>query len=98
MGDNRNDSCDSRCQGGGKDVNGGLNGVVPADNVIGKTRFIVLPPARWQGVGDHNPQQPAQALGAPAWQQGLPAGVGLIGALPVFLLIRHRHRGRTPSR
>jgi signal peptidase I len=98
MGDNRNDSCDSRCQGGGKDVNGGLNGVVPVDLVIGKARFIVLPPSRWQGVGDHNPQATAQALSAPSWQQALPAGVGLLGALPVVLLFRRRHRGRTPSR
>jgi len=26
---------------------------VPLDKVIGKARFIVLPPSRWQGVGDH---------------------------------------------
>jgi signal peptidase I len=99
MGDNRNDSCDSRCQGGGKDVNGGLNGVVPLDNVIGKVRFIVLPPSRWQGVGDHNPQQQAPAsLSAPGWQEALPAGAGFIAALPVLWLIRRRHKGRTASR
>ena len=51
LGDNRNNSCDSRYQGGG-----GRNGLVPVDNVIGKVRWIVLPPSRWQGVGDHNPQ------------------------------------------
>jgi signal peptidase I len=94
MGDNRNDSCDSRCQGGG-----GVNGVVPADLVIGKARYIVLPPSRWQGVGDHNPQRTlATSLSAPVWQEGLPAGVGLLGALPVFLLYRRRHRRRTASR
>lgn len=98
MGDNRNDSCDSRCQGGGKDVNGGLNGVVPLDNVIGKVRYIVLPPSRWQGVGDHNPQAAGDSLSAAAWQQGLPAGVGFIAALPVFWLVRRRHKGRMASR
>ncbi|MFL6144430.1 MAG: signal peptidase I [Labedaea sp.] len=98
MGDNRNNSCDSRCQGGGKDTNGGLNGVVPVDNVIGKARYIVLPPSRWRGVGDHDPQQqPAQALGAAAWQRGMPAGVGLIGALPVLWLGRRLRRRRPGS-
>jgi signal peptidase I len=51
MGDNRNDSADSRIQGGG-----GLHGIVPVSNVIGKARFIVLPPARWGMVPDSNPQ------------------------------------------
>jgi signal peptidase I len=77
MGDNRNDSFDSRKQGGG-----GVNGVVPVANVIGKVRFIVLPPSRWQGVGDHNPQ--AAALGAPGWQAGLPVGVGTAAAWPAL--------------
>lgn len=85
MGDNRNDSCDSRCQGGG-----GRNGVVPVDNVIGKARFIVLPPSRWQGVGDHNPQASPESLSAAPWQQGLPAGVGFLAALPVWWLVRRR--------
>ena len=81
MGDNRNDSADSRYQGGG-----GPNGAVPVDHVIGKARIIVLPPGRWGGISDHNPQENAQpvALGAPAWQQGLPAGVGFATAVPVY--------------
>ena len=91
MGDNRSDSCDSRCQGGG-----GLRGVVPIDNVIGKVRYIVLPPNRWRGVGDHDPQATtAVALGAPAWQQGAPLGLGLVAAWPTLWLgrrIRWRHR------
>lgn len=78
LGDNRNRSCDSRCQGGG-----GANGFVPVDNVIGKARFIVLPPSRWQGVGDHNPQATAVAL-----QLGLPVGVGLVAAWPTLWLSR----------
>ncbi|WP_026360988.1 signal peptidase I [Amycolatopsis nigrescens] len=81
MGDNRNDSMDSRYQGGG-----GERGAVPVDNIIGKARIIVLPPGRWGGVSDHNPQAAAQpaALGmsAPSWQQGVPIGFGLIAAWP----------------
>jgi signal peptidase I len=84
MGDNRNNSLDSRHQGGG-----GLRGVVPIDKVIGKARSIVLPTSRWQGVGDHNPQgDVASAIGAPDWQQSLPAGAGLIAAWPVLWLSR----------
>ncbi|SDC65470.1 signal peptidase I [Actinokineospora iranica] len=79
MGDNRNNSGDSRTQG-----NGGLNGLVPVDNVIGKARAIILPPSRWRGVGDHNPQ----ALSAPAWQAGIPAGVGVAAAWPTLWLGR----------
>jgi signal peptidase I len=91
MGDNRSDSCDSRCQGGG-----GLRGVVPIDKVIGKVRFIVLPPDRWRGVGDHDPQaETAVALSAPVWQQGAPIGLGLAAAWPTLWLgrrVRWRHR------
>lgn len=91
MGDNRSDSCDSRCQGGG-----GLRGVVPVDDVIGKVRYIVLPPNRWRGVGDHDPQASASvAMSAPGWQQGGPLGVGVIAAWPTLWLgrkIRWRHR------
>ena len=87
MGDNRNNSKDSRFQDGG-----GLRGVVPIDNVIGKARFIVLPPSRWGGVGDHDPHAAASALGAPTWQQGLPAGVGFLTAFPVLWLGRRVRR------
>ncbi|MGX7824919.1 signal peptidase I [Actinokineospora sp. 24-640] len=79
MGDNRNNSRDSRSQGGG-----GPNGLVPVDKVVGKARTIILPPSRWQGVGDHDPQ----ALSAPAWQAGIPAGIGLAAAWPVLVLSR----------
>jgi signal peptidase I len=91
MGDNRSDSCDSRCQGGG-----GVRGVVPIDNVIGKVRAIVLPPNRWRGVGDHNPQAGIPfALSAPGWQQGGPLGLGIVAAWPTLWLgrkMRRRHR------
>ncbi|MFD1149351.1 signal peptidase I [Saccharothrix hoggarensis] len=81
MGDNRTNSTDSRKQGGG-----GVAGTVPEDHVIGKARVIVLPPSRWQGIGDHNPQ--ALAIGAPAWQSAVPAGAGLAAAWPLVLLGR----------
>ncbi|WP_425388639.1 signal peptidase I [Amycolatopsis jejuensis] len=86
MGDNRNNSCDSRCQGGG-----GVNGTVPVGDVIGKARFIVLPPSRWSGVSDYDAQHPA-ALGAPAWQQGLPLGAGALLAFPALAAGRKLRR------
>ncbi len=76
LGDNRNNSSDSR-----RHVDDELSGTVPEDNVIGKARVIVLPPSRWRAIGDYDPQQ--AALGAPAWQTGLPAGVGLLLAWPL---------------
>ncbi|GAA1032610.1 MULTISPECIES: signal peptidase I [Amycolatopsis] len=90
MGDNRNDSADSRYQGGG-----GPNGAVPVDDVIGKARVIVLPPSRWGGISDHNPQQNAQpvALGATAWQQGLPLGIGFATAVPTLFVGRRLKAG-----
>src|SRR6202008_4336749 len=86
MGDNRNNSSDSRYQGGG-----GHNGLVPVDNVIGKVRWVVLPPARWQGVGDHNPQGAGDAA-ALEIQYGFPLGAGLLAAWPALWLgrpVRH---------
>jgi signal peptidase I len=83
MGDNRNDSLDSRYQGGG-----GEHGLVPVGNVIGKARVIVLPPSRWSGVDDRNPQ--AVALEAPTWQVGAPAAVGFAAAFPALWLGRRR--------
>ncbi|RZQ64800.1 signal peptidase I [Amycolatopsis suaedae] len=85
MGDNRTQSSDSREQGGG-----GPRGAVPVDNIIGKARIIVLPPGRWGGVSDHDPQATATpvALGAPAWQNGLPLGVGIAAAWPTLWLGR----------
>jgi signal peptidase I len=81
LGDNRTNSCDSRCQGGG-----GRNGLVPVDNVIGKVRYIVLPPSRWRGVGDYNGQQES-AVASVAWQAA-PLGAGLLLAVPTVWLGR----------
>ncbi|HEY0494532.1 MAG TPA: signal peptidase I [Kutzneria sp.] len=88
MGDNRNNSDDSRLQGHG-DL---LAGAVPVANVIGKARVIVLPPSRWGGVTTVDPQAQASALHAPAWQEGLPAGVGLAAAFPTLWVGRRIRR------
>jgi signal peptidase I len=89
MGDNRNNSSDSRFQGGGGQVNvPNYAGVVPIDNVIGKAQVIVLPPSRWGGITDPNPQ----ALAAPGWQEGVPVGGGVLLAYPVFWIGRRAGR------
>ncbi|HJP73086.1 MAG TPA: signal peptidase I [Pseudonocardiaceae bacterium] len=54
MGDNRNDSDDSRIQAGG-----GVKGAIPVSDVIGKVRTIIWPFSRIGGVGDQNPQAAA---------------------------------------
>lgn len=85
MGDNRNNSSDSR-----RHVDDATSGTIPLDNVIGKARAIVLPPSRWGGVSDHNPQ--TLALGAPAWQSGAPAAAGLLLAGTAGLAVRRGRR------
>lgn len=94
LGDNRTNSCDSRCQGGG-----GRNGLVPEDNVIGKVRYIVLPPSRWRGVGDHNPQaSEVAAMATSAAWQGAPLGAGLLLAWPTVWLGRRVGASIRPAR
>ncbi|MGH3900748.1 MAG: signal peptidase I [Pseudonocardiaceae bacterium] len=80
MGDNRNNSADSR-----RHVADERLGTVPVDNVIGKARFIVLPLARWQAIDDPDPQQ-ATALGAPgsSWLSGLAQMAGLVLSWPML--------------
>lgn len=81
MGDNRNNSADSRAH----NEEGTASGAVPEDNIIGKARLIVLPPSRWDVISAPNPQEStANAMSAPAWQQGLPLGVGVVAAWPVL--------------
>nr|WP_231949876.1 signal peptidase I [Alloactinosynnema sp. L-07] len=92
MGDNRGNSSDSRFQGGG-----GIRGVVPLGKVIGKARYIVLPPSRWRGVGDHNPQGAAD-IAAPGWHQGIPAGIGIAAAWPVLWIGRRAKNALTPRK
>jgi signal peptidase I len=66
MGDNRTHSADSRwhCEPMPHNANrqmpctgDPMAGTVPADNVIGKARFIAWPPSRWGGVSSVNNQQ-----------------------------------------
>jgi signal peptidase I len=90
MGDNRNNSQDSRYQGGD-----GVSGAVPVDNIIGKARIIVLPPGRRGGITDHDRQESTQpvALGAPAWQSRVPLGAGIAAARPAPFLGRKLKSG-----
>lgn len=80
MGDNRNNSADSR-----RHVADQRSGTVPVSNVIGKARVIVLPLSRWQGISDPDPQQHPEQLGAPApfRPSGLPLAAGLVLSWPV---------------
>jgi len=52
MGDNRNNSSDSRKHGDPTPA----DGAIPVDNVVGKARVIVIPVGRWGTISDHNPQ------------------------------------------
>jgi signal peptidase I len=91
MGDSRNNSEDSRYQGGG-----GVNGTISVDDVIGKARLIVLPPDRWGVVHSQDPQD--VAMGVPAWQAGLPATGGVAAAFPVLWLGRRMRDKLFPRR
>lgn len=86
MGDNRNNSNDSRYQNGG-----GVHGVVPVGNVIGKARTIIWPASRWRGIGDDNPQTMALAS-APGWFGAVPSGAGALAAFPTLWLGRRGAR------
>ncbi|MGH3767746.1 MAG: signal peptidase I [Pseudonocardiaceae bacterium] len=83
MGDNRNNSADSR-----RHVADQFTGTIPLSNVIGKARLIVLPVSRWQGISDPDPR-PAKPVAAPQvstpfWPTGLPLGAGLLLSWPVL--------------
>ncbi|MDH6681060.1 signal peptidase I [Rhodococcus sp. LBL1] len=52
MGDNRANSKDSRFH-----LEDDLQGTIPVSDIIGKVRFIVLPPSRWGAVHAVDPQQ-----------------------------------------
>lgn len=83
-GDNRSNSDDSRYQNGG-----GIHGIVPVANVIGKARTIIWPPSRWQGIGDHDPDPAAVAASEPTiGQPGPDTGVGVLATLPTLWFSR----------
>ncbi|HEX5401635.1 MAG TPA: signal peptidase I [Pseudonocardiaceae bacterium] len=89
MGDNRANSDDSRYQNGG-----GIHGVVPVANVIGKARTIIWPPSRWRGIGDFDAQTQAVADAAPTWGTQVPAtGIGVLAVLPTLWLGRRFRPG-----
>ena len=85
MGDNRNNSFDSRFQAGG-----GIHGVVPENDVIGIARVIIWPPGRWGGIGETNPQTVSQSLSPLNWPAAVntPLGVGTLAAFPTLWLGR----------
>ncbi|HKN98754.1 MAG TPA: signal peptidase I [Pseudonocardiaceae bacterium] len=88
MGDNRNNSSDSRFQAGG-----GLKGVVPESDVIGIARVIIWPPGRWGGIGETNPQTQAHALPALDIPVNVPpVGVGTLAAFPTLWLGKRARR------
>ncbi len=90
MGDNRNDSDDSRLQDGG-----GAAGAVPVSDVIGKVRTVIWPLSRIGGVGDHDPQ--AGAAGVPAHGSPLTGPMAVLAMWPSVLATggRRFRRGRT---
>jgi signal peptidase I len=82
MGDNRNNSSDSRFQAGG-----GIHGVVPESDVIGIARVIIWPPGRWGGIGESNPQTSAHALPRLDLPVSVPPlGIGTLAAFPTLWL------------
>ncbi|HEY1573896.1 MAG TPA: signal peptidase I [Pseudonocardiaceae bacterium] len=83
-GDNRANSDDSRYQNGG-----GIKGVVPVANVIGKARTIIWPPSRWRGIGDLDAQTASVADAQQTWGSQIPAtGIGVLAVLPTLWLGR----------
>ncbi len=99
MGDHRNDSSDSSyyCLGfkpGAAPPSCGRP--IPADDVIGKAIFIVMPPSRWRTIGNPDIDPAATALGSgptaalPA-AGGLLLTIGLRGSL-AMMPGRRRHR------
>ncbi len=90
MGDNRNDSADSRYH-----IADDARGTVPVDNVIGKARLIVSPISRWQVI--NAPQiNTAQAGALPAGgpNPAVPLGFGVLAVLPAIGLPRTRREDR----
>lgn len=82
MGDNRNDSADSRYH-----IADDARGTVPVGNVIGKARLIVSPISRWQVVNapkiDTTQASALTADPASFPGQGVPAAFGVLAVLPV---------------
>lgn len=84
MGDNRDESADSRAH-----LHEGDQGTVPVDNVIGRAFVRVWPPSRWGTLPvPHQFADEGLALAA-----GHPLATGFVVAIP-FTLLRRRVRRR----
>jgi len=92
MGDNRNNSSDSRFH-----VGDNARGTVPVGNVVGKARVIVVPVSRWQTIGA--PQiNPSTASGAGGVDPGaVPALLGVLVAAPGLSSTRRAVRSTRPG-
>lgn len=108
MGDHRSNSADSSywCQGivpKGSNPIDDCRGPIPADSVIGKAIFIVMPPSRWGSIGDPdidpgNPQLGAAATSVVPISGGLLLTLGLRGGLAMTPARRRRRRARRRDR
>lgn len=93
MGDNRNNSADSRYH-----VGDSARGTVPVDNVIGKARVIVVPVSRWQLVSSPQINPTASALGTSPRPDTTPALLGALIAVPGLRRLRgSAERGPLPD-
>ncbi|MDH6116011.1 signal peptidase I [Kitasatospora sp. GAS204A] len=86
MGDHRNDSSDSRYH---PDEPGG--GAVPDSDVVGRAVVVAWPLTHWSGLPIPGTfTQPGIGVRAAGLAANAPAAAGLLGAIPVTLLIRRR--------
>jgi len=88
MGDNRNDSADSRYH-----IADDARGTVPVDNVIGKARLIVSPISRWQVINApqlDTAQASARPAGVPPSSPAVSLGFGVLAVVPVLRRPRAR--------
>jgi signal peptidase I len=90
MGDHRGFSADSRCH-----IADQFHGTIGVKDVIGKAFVIVWPPSRWNTLG--TPPTFRNVSSGPLGD-GVPLGMGLVGALPVVGLRRWRANRRLRSR
>jgi signal peptidase I len=92
MGDNRNNSADSRYH-----VGDAARGTVPVGNVVGKARIIIVPVSRWQLVDSPQINPTASALGAPTLPDTTPALLGALVMVPGLRRLRGCATDPTPG-
>ncbi|WP_407666912.1 signal peptidase I [Nakamurella alba] len=114
MGDHRSASADSSVYCWGRTAEGmqqyqetNVDGSscarpIPVDNVIGKAIFIVMPPSRWQTIGDPEIDPGGQAGSVPASAVPITGGLlltaGLRGGLAMTPRRRRLRKARRASR